>query len=261
MSKTTPTTSRPGWAAGAPTTGRPRRSAGSRSSSSPSRSAAWSARRPIDPNTAGPGESGRMDRILDAGFKQPAGESVLVQSRLAHDDRSRLHGGDRRRRRPDLQARRRAERPLGAPGRRRGRALRARRVRDPRRSRQGRRQDRPGPRPGRRRAGRPPGALRRRVRRRQRGRRRSRPRTARISARPGMLSLPITLIILVVAFGALVAAGIPLLLALTAVFATFGLRRAAEPRAPDGERGGRDRAPDRARGRRRLLDVLPQARA
>ena len=38
-----------------------------------------------------------------------------------------------------------------------------------------------------------------------------------------MLSLPITLIILVVAFGALVAAGIPLLLALTAVFATFGL--------------------------------------
>ena len=35
----------------------------------------------IDPNTAGPGESGRMDRILDAGFKQPAGESVLIQSR------------------------------------------------------------------------------------------------------------------------------------------------------------------------------------
>ena len=39
----------------------------------------------------------------------------------------------------------------------------------------------------------------------------------------GMLSLPITLIVLVLAFGALVAAGIPLLLALTAVFATFGL--------------------------------------
>jgi uncharacterized membrane protein YdfJ with MMPL/SSD domain len=34
----------------------------------------------IDPNTAGPGESGRMDRILDAGFKRPADESVLVQS-------------------------------------------------------------------------------------------------------------------------------------------------------------------------------------
>jgi putative drug exporter of the RND superfamily len=39
----------------------------------------------------------------------------------------------------------------------------------------------------------------------------------------GMLSLPVTLLILVLAFGALVAAGIPLLLGLTAVFATFGL--------------------------------------
>src|SRR5262245_51907864 len=35
----------------------------------------------IDPNTAGPRESGRMDRILDAGFKRPAEESVLIQSR------------------------------------------------------------------------------------------------------------------------------------------------------------------------------------
>src|SRR3954467_9990039 len=34
-----------------------------------------------DPTTAGPGESGRMDRILDAGFKVPASESVLIQSR------------------------------------------------------------------------------------------------------------------------------------------------------------------------------------
>jgi RND superfamily putative drug exporter len=39
----------------------------------------------------------------------------------------------------------------------------------------------------------------------------------------GELSLPITLVILVIAFGSLVAAGIPLLLALTAVFGTFGL--------------------------------------
>ncbi len=39
----------------------------------------------------------------------------------------------------------------------------------------------------------------------------------------GLFSLPITLIVLVVAFGALVAAGLPLLLALTAVFATMGL--------------------------------------
>jgi uncharacterized membrane protein YdfJ with MMPL/SSD domain len=41
--------------------------------------------------------------------------------------------------------------------------------------------------------------------------------------RAGLLSIPVTIAILVVAFGALVAAGIPLLLALTAVVATMGL--------------------------------------
>ena len=41
--------------------------------------------------------------------------------------------------------------------------------------------------------------------------------------RAEVLSLPITLIILIVAFGALVAAGVPLLLGLTAVLATLGL--------------------------------------
>src|SRR4051794_29958369 len=41
--------------------------------------------------------------------------------------------------------------------------------------------------------------------------------------RAEFLSLPITLIILLVAFGALVAAGVPLLLAITAVIATLGL--------------------------------------
>jgi RND superfamily putative drug exporter len=39
----------------------------------------------------------------------------------------------------------------------------------------------------------------------------------------GLLSIPVTLIILIVVFGALVAAGIPLVLALTAIIATFGL--------------------------------------
>ncbi len=42
-------------------------------------------------------------------------------------------------------------------------------------------------------------------------------------AKAGILSVPVTLGILLVAFGALVAAGLPLLLALTAVFATMGL--------------------------------------
>jgi uncharacterized membrane protein YdfJ with MMPL/SSD domain len=41
--------------------------------------------------------------------------------------------------------------------------------------------------------------------------------------RAGFLSIPLTLAILIVAFGALVAAGIPLVLALTAVLATLGL--------------------------------------
>jgi uncharacterized membrane protein YdfJ with MMPL/SSD domain len=39
----------------------------------------------------------------------------------------------------------------------------------------------------------------------------------------GLLSIPVTLVILVIVFGSLVAAGIPLLLALTAIVATFGL--------------------------------------
>jgi RND superfamily putative drug exporter len=42
-------------------------------------------------------------------------------------------------------------------------------------------------------------------------------------AKAGEISLPVTLVVLVIAFGALVAAGLPLLLALTAVAATTGL--------------------------------------
>ena len=37
----------------------------------------------IDPNGVGPGQSGRMDKILQDGFPQHAGESVLIQSRSA----------------------------------------------------------------------------------------------------------------------------------------------------------------------------------
>src|SRR6476469_7643065 len=39
--------------------------------------------RKVDSTRPGPGESGRMNRILDAGFAQPANESVLIQSRTA----------------------------------------------------------------------------------------------------------------------------------------------------------------------------------
>ena len=34
----------------------------------------------IDPNEPGPGESGQMEKILDEGFKQPASESIFIQS-------------------------------------------------------------------------------------------------------------------------------------------------------------------------------------
>ena len=99
-------TSRPAWVAGAPTTGKPRRSAGSPSSSSRSGSAARSARRTSTRTRQGRASPAAMDRILDAGFKQPAGESVLIQSRSLTRGRSRLQCGDRGRRRARLQGRR-----------------------------------------------------------------------------------------------------------------------------------------------------------
>ena len=219
----------------------------------------------IDPNTAGPGESGRMDRILDAGLQAARGRERPRPERLALGDRSGLHGRGRRRRREDLEARRRPERPVAARRGQRGPDLRerprgARRVRDPRRSRRGRRQDRPGPRRGRRRAAGASAVLHRRVRRRQRGqgdrdgvRRRSR--EGRRHLAPGDARHP---------RGRLRGAR--------------GRRHSArarpdrrlrdlrprgrlEPPPADGESGRRGRAPDRPRGRRRLLALLPATRA
>src|SRR5262249_40856159 len=40
----------------------------------------------VDQNKPGPGESGRMQKILDDGFKQPVGENVLIQSRSRRVD-------------------------------------------------------------------------------------------------------------------------------------------------------------------------------
>ena len=182
----------------------------------------------IDADTPGPGESGRMDRILDAGFKQPAGESVLIQSSTLRAGDPEFSGGRARRRRGDLEARDRPARPLAARSRRT--AGRSPRTATPRSW-------------GSRSAATPT--------RRSTGSARSstgwhelqkaHPQlfigefgdASKVDAlvtaygndlgKAGLLSLPVTLIILLVAFGALVAAGIPLLLALTAVFATFGL--------------------------------------
>ncbi len=72
-------------------------------------------------------------------------------------------------------------------------------------------------------------------------------------------SIPLTLIILLVAFGALVAAGIPLLLGLTAVLGDVGPRRAHQPGSADVRLGQRDHPADRPRGRCRLHDVLLEA--
>ena len=181
----------------------------------------------IDPNTAGPRESGRMDRILDAGFKRPADESVLVESRsLSASDPAFVAAVE------DVVARlstlgviQNVRSPLDAAnagqisenGRAalvefeiRGAADKAAEKIDPVLDQVSAAQE-------------------------------AHPElfigefgdASAVKAvetafaddlgKAGELSLPITLVILAVAFGALVAAGIPLILALTAVIATFGL--------------------------------------
>ena len=181
----------------------------------------------VDPTRLGPGQSGRMDRILDAGFKQPADESVLIQSRrsvratrpfeaavrdvvtgistldVVQHVSSPLAPANAGQISPDGHA-----------------ALVGLRIRgDPDTA-----VDRVGP-----------------VLDRVDELQQAHPQlfigqfgdASKIDAlttaygddlgKAGLLSLPVTLVILLVAFGTLVAAGIPLLLALTAVFATFGL--------------------------------------
>ena len=77
----------------------------------------------------------------------------------------------------------------------------------------------------------------------------------------GLLSIPVTLIILIVVFGALVAAGIPLLLALAADRCDLRAGRAPDLAHPNRRGDLRADSAHRARGRRRLLDVLLEARA
>ena len=174
----------------------------------------------IDPNTAGPRESGRMDRILDAGFKRPAAESVLIQSATLSTTDADFTAAVR-----DVVARLskldvvQNARPgqVSADGHSalvefeiRGAAAEAAEKIDP-------------------------------VLAQVDAAQKAHPQlyvgefgmASAVDAiattveqdlgKAGLLSLPITLVVLVLAFGALVAAGIPLLLALTAVFATFGV--------------------------------------
>jgi RND superfamily putative drug exporter len=174
----------------------------------------------VDPYTAGPGESGRMDRILNDGFKQPAAEKVVVQSRSARAGDPAFDAAVN-----DVVARvskvavveNLHKGPVSKDGHT---ALIDFDIRGDKNT-----------------AGDKVGAVLDRVDAAQRahpgffigefGDASAQKAVDQASANDlksaGVFSIPITLIILVVAFGALVAAGIPLLLALTAVFATFGL--------------------------------------
>ena len=242
------------------------------SSSSRSASAAPSARRSsshdADPFT---GESGRAEQTLDdAGLTTPAAREVLVQSQARLD-----------RRRPRVPRRGRATstaRLDGVPSTStnvavaaragggadlRGRPLGARRLRDHRRRRlEAAATRRPGARRGRRG---PDGATR------SSGSsssatpaptRRSNETFRTTSSKAEMLSLPITLLILLVAFGALVAAGVPLLLG---AHRGAGDDRPGRPIPsqlfPVDDVDQRGDPADRPRGRRRLLAVLPAPRA
>ena len=219
-----------------------------------------------DPNTSGPGQSGRMDRILDAGFKQPAGESVLIQSRSlrASDPAFRAAVADvvaRVSKAPDV---RNVRSPFASANAGRiAKDGRSALVEFEIRGDKDKAVDKIGPVlnsvAAAQRAH--PELLHRRVRGRERRSRRSRPRTATTWARRALLSLPITLAILVRHVRGARGGGHS-----AAARADRGLRdvradRAAEPPAADGAAGLRDGAADRARGRRRLLDVLPEARA
>jgi uncharacterized membrane protein YdfJ with MMPL/SSD domain/pimeloyl-ACP methyl ester carboxylesterase len=189
-----------------------------------------------NPTTSGPGESGRMDRILHAEFKRPAAENVLIQSRTATAGTPAFDAAVK-----DVVARvsreadvRNVRSPLASGN---GDQISADRhsalVAFDIRGEFDTAPDKVGPineAVAAAQAAHPgffigemgdasaPKAIADQV--------------GKDLGKAGMLSLPITLIILVVTFGALVAAGIPLLLALTAVFATFGLVAAASQVLP-----------------------------
>ncbi len=181
----------------------------------------------IDPNTAGPGESGRMDRILDAGFKRPADESVLVQSGSlsATDPAFRAAVEDVVARISGLDVVQNVQSPLDdANAAQIAQDGRAALVEFEIRGAADEAVDKIDP-----------------VLDQVDAAQKAHPQlfigefgdASSVKAietaygddlgKAGVISLPVTLAILVLAFGAIVAAGIPLVLALTAVFATFGL--------------------------------------
>jgi RND superfamily putative drug exporter len=181
----------------------------------------------MDPNAAGPGESGRMDQILDAGFEQPAAESILVQSTSlsATDPAFTAAVEDVVARVSKLDAVQNVRSPLDPANA--GQISpdgRSALVEFEIRGEKGDAAEKIDP-------------ILAQVDAAQKAHPQlfigefgyaSAAKAIETTAeddlgKAGILSLPVTLVILVLAFGALMAAGIPLLLALTAVFATFGL--------------------------------------
>ena len=181
----------------------------------------------VDPTKAGPGESGRMDKILDAGFNVPASESVLVESRTTQAGTPVFDVAvkDVMARLARVAAVQNLRSPLDpANAGQIAKGGRAALVEFDIRGDSTKAMDKLGP-----------------VLAGVAAAERAHPDLfigefgnasaakavdtafAHDLKSAGVFSIPLTLIILVVAFGALVAAGIPLLLALTAVFATFGL--------------------------------------
>ncbi|HEV8097632.1 MAG TPA: MMPL family transporter, partial [Gaiellaceae bacterium] len=173
----------------------------------------------VDQTAPGPGESGRMQKILDEGFKQPVGESVLIQSRsrrvgdpaftaAMHDVAARVskvavvqnvHRG------PSSTDGHSALVEFSIRGDRTKAADKVQPVLDSVAAAQ---RAHPGFVIGE-------FGLASAIKGTDTA-------FGDDLAKAGKLSLPITLLILLLTFGALVAAGIPLLLGLTAVFATFG---------------------------------------
>jgi len=180
----------------------------------------------IDPNSPGPRESGRMDAILDAGFKRPAGESVLIQSGSLRttDPAFRAAVRDIVSGISSMKVVQNVRSPLASSTGQISEDGRSALIEFEIRGDADDAADKIEP-----------------VLERVDEIQQAHPQffigefgdasavDALVTAyeddlgKAGLLSLPITLGILVIAFGAVVAAGIPLLLALTAVFATFGL--------------------------------------
>jgi RND superfamily putative drug exporter len=174
----------------------------------------------VDQNAPGPGESGRMQKILDQGFKQPVGESILIQSsssrigdpsfnaaiRAVAAGISRVSAVQDVRRGPVSRDRHSALVQFAIGGDRAKAADKIQPILDSVAAAQ---------------RAHPSFVIG------EFGLASAEKGTATAFSndlgRAGQLSLPITLIILLLTFGALVAAGIPLVLGLTAVFATFGL--------------------------------------